>query len=214
MAAWGSNLGEAIRESVPDQGFPENLDLFNIVRGHTGLLLTLSTTPKNVLSSGYTTFQWDASSSVAAYVKTLLPASMAFQPSKKAATLNIPFLRFRLHMRVRMAGATDTPRITVTAKLRAVDGAIKATFTPTSIETDGSLLTDGTCAALGNPTNPALRTWDFFETSGSGPVYSAPSDYLDLTITPGTHTTDALECHGITLGRHVNPNYTDIAMRT
>lgn len=221
MAAWGSNIGEAIRESVPDQGFPETIDLFNILRGHTGLLLTLSTTPKNVLTSDYLTAQWDASSSVAAYVKTMLLPTLAFQASKKVTgsgtpdlTYNIPFLRFRLHARVRMAGATDVPVITVTAKLRASGGAIKTLFTPTSIAADGSTLTDGTCKALGNPTNPDLRTWDFFQTYGTGPVYAAPGDYLDIKMVPGAHTTDALELHGLTMGWNVNPNYTDITARS
>lgn len=214
-----STLGQAFRTSIPDEGFPITQDLFNILRGHTGLSLTLTTTPKLVLTSDYLTAQWDATVVAAALAKVYIPPTLAFRPSKASATINIPFPRFRVHLRARMAGASDTPRITLTAQARAADGAIKATFTPKSNEKSGEtdtgvVLTDGTCAALTNATNPAVRTWDFFEVYGTGPVYLAPGDYIDLKFVPAAHGTDAIEVHGATVSMHVNPNYTTESQRS
>jgi len=212
MAAWGSNINEAIRQGTADQGFWKDYDLFNIVRDEAGLILTGSTSPVLALASDVLSISWAAANVDAMYAKIRLTDHLALLASKAAATINIPFPRFKLNALLLSAGDTNTPRITVTAKLRAAAGAVKATFTPTSIEADGTTLTNGTCKPLLTNTlavNPELRTWNFFETYGTGPVYAAPGDYLDLKIVPGTHGTDAIGLHGIWLQVAENIRQTD-----
>lgn len=205
------NIQQFIRDSVPDEGFWQDVDLFNSVRGHTGLLLTGSTTPVLDLTSDYLMFKWAAASTATAYVKHRFGRELAYQQNKTAGanTYNIPIPRFRLNAALRMAGSTDaTTRVTVTAILRAANGAQKGTFTPTSIESDGSTLTNGTCKYVSNQTNPLVYTWDFSNVYASGPLYAAPGDSIDFKIVPGSHGTDALECHQLYLQVANNLAYT------
>lgn len=211
----GSSIQQDIRESIPDQGNFRDIDIFNILRDEAFTLIGAGTTPVAAVSSDTAHFVWAAANVDAAYAAIRLGRDLALSPSRAAATKGIPFPRFKLNLGVRMAAAAgpDQPRITVTAKLRAMGGAIKATFTPKSIETDGTTLTNGTCAAVTNTTNPELRTWDFFEIAGTGPVYAAPGDTLYLKIVPGTHGTDALHLHQAYLQVAENIAYTDERLR-
>lgn len=209
--SWGSNVNQELRLSVPDHGVLHDIDLFNFCRDEAALLITGSTSPVSVISSNYLMYRWAASNVDAMQIKTRIPRSAAYKISKKAATLNIPFLNFQVTAAMRSGGTTDAPRVSCFGILRSATGAQKGTFTPTSIDSDGSTLTDGTCAALttGGSTNPEVRTWNFFEVYGSGPLYAAPGDSLDLRLVPGTHGTDTVELHQLYMSIALNPAYTD-----
>lgn len=212
----GSHLQQQIRDSIPDQGFQTDIDLMNLMRDEAALLITGSTSPVSVIASDYLMYRWAAANVDAMTCKVRLPRTLAMQPSKAAATLSIPFPRLKLHLDLRMGAAVgpDVPRVTVTAKARASGGALKATFTPTSIDTDGSVLTNGTCKPLANSTNPEDRTWNFFGVYGTGPVYLAPGDYLDIKIVPGAHGTDTVELHGAWLEVWSNAALTTRSLRS
>lgn len=217
MGAWASNLNQAVRISEPDQGSWFDLPYSTMdLEGHTGLRLTLSTTPYRVLSSAKLTVKWDASSSVAAYLKAQLPSSLALRASKTvgANTYNIAFARLRLVLAAMSGGLTDVPGFTVTGKSQAFGGAVKATFTSVfkaSVPMPESITSAATNAVT--PTTPAVLVYDFFDTYGAGPVYIAPGDDFDFTITPDAHTTDVLTLHGLRVQAALNPAYTLDALR-
>lgn len=216
MSGMGYNINESIRGTVPDQGAWFDLPYSTMdLEGHTGLRLTLTTTPYRVLTSDKLSVKWDASSSVAAYLKVMLPQSLAARPSKTAATINIPFPRIRLILAAVSAGATDAPAFTITAKARAFGGAEKATFTAGFLASQpmpGGATSDATNTAT-NATNGKVLVFDFFEKSGTGPVYLAPGDDMDIKIVPGAHTTDALSIYGLRVQAALNANYTDLRSR-
>ena len=213
MAAWASNIHQAIRSAVPDQGFQQEIDLFNLLTDEAGTPVGAGTTPVAVVSSDETLKRWAASNVDAMYANARLPRSLAYRESKVAATLGIRYPRVKLHVVAKMSGASDTPRITVTAKARNGTGALKATFTPTSVDSDGTtVLTDGT----GKPLSSSLQeiVWDFFLISGTGPVYLAPGDRLDLKIVPGTHGTDTVDLYDAWLEFWGGVNTDDISLRS
>lgn len=215
MGAWDSNINEAIRGSVSDEGSWETLPKTLMdLEGHTGLRLTLTTTPYRVLTSEKLTVIWDASSSVAAHLKVVLPRNLAMRPSKVAATLDIPFPRIRVFLSALSAGATDTPGFAVTAKAKALGGAVKATFTAV-FRASQPIPGGGTSAATEGaaPTTGAVLCYDFFGVYGTGPVYLAPGDDMDITITPDAHTTDTLTIDGLLVEAAVNAAYTEDRLR-
>jgi hypothetical protein len=217
--SWGSNQNQANRLSVPDHGVLQDIDLFNFARDEAALLITGSTSPVSAITSNYLLYSWASSNVDPMQFKIKIPRSAAFKVSKKAATMNLPFLNFQFNAALRSGGTTDAPQARCFAILRSPTGAQKGTFTPTSIDSDGSVLVSGKAAALptGGSTNPVVRTWDFFETYGSGPTYAAPGDSLDLWLIPGTastdaHTTDAIELHQAWLSIALNPAFTDLSI--
>lgn len=213
MAAWASNIQEAIRESVPDQGFNFDIDLFNLLTDEAGTLIGAGTTPVAVVSSDETFKRWAASNVDASYANVRLPRTLASRPSVVAATRDILFPRAKLHIVAVMSGASDTPRVTVTAKARNGVGALKATFTPTSLDSDGTtVLTNGTGKALSDSLQEIV--WDFSLASGTGPVYLAPGDRFDIKIVPGTHGTDTVNLYDAWLEVWANANLTDITLRS
>lgn len=209
--SWASNVNQELRLSVPDHGVLQDIDLFNIARDEAALLITGSTSPVSVISSNYLMYRWAAANVDAMQFKTRIPRNAAYKTSKASATVNRPFLNFQITAALRSAGATDAPRVNCKGILRSATGAQKGTFTPTSIDSDGTVLTDGTCAALttGGSTNPEVRTWNFFEVYASGPLYAAPGDSLDLWIYPAAHGTDAIEMHQVYMSIALNPAFTD-----
>ncbi len=223
---FGSNIGQANRLSVPDQGVLQDIDLFNFARDEAALLITGSTSPVSAITSNYLLYSWAASNVDAMQFKTRIPRNAAYKVSKATAgtgtpdnTYNRPFLNFQISAALRSGGATNSPRVTCLGILRAANGAQKGTFTPTSAEMSsevatGVILTDGTCAALptGGSTNPVVRTWDFFNVYASGPLYAAPGDSIDFWLIPGTHGTDTVELHQIWQTIALNPAFTDISI--
>jgi hypothetical protein len=209
-----NTINQVLRLSTADEGQLYDLPyMLTDLAGSAGNNITTSTTPKIVLSSDKIYAQWDTSSSVAAYLKVQIPRQAAYQPSKKAATLNIPFLRLRvaLSLLVPTTVGPDTPSITVTAVSRASNGAVKGPFTAVFVPpADGSA---PTTAAVSNQTNPLLYVFDFFEVIGSGTTYLAPGDDMDIKIVPGAHTNDVLQLHGLRVECALNQCKTDPTIR-
>ncbi len=212
MGAWGSNVNKALRDCVPDFGVRLDLPVsINDLVGSAGNTCTTTTTPKRVLSSDITIVQWDATSVVAAYVKTRLPSNLAKVPKLSG---KIEFADLRLHLSARSAGATDSPAFTVTAKARAPGGAVKATFTAvftppaapasTSVDYAAYLAQYATANTVTNTTNPKEYVFSFKDVAGTGPTYIEPGDSIDIKIVPGAHNTDALELHDLRLTAGLN----------
>lgn len=216
MGAWGSNINEAIRDCVPDEGVRLDLPIdLNHLIGSAGNLCTTTTTPKRVLTSDQTIIQWDASSSVAAYVHTRLPANLAKTPKLSG---KVPFADLRIALRMKSAGATDAPALTVTAKARAAGGAIKATFTavftpppaPPTTSPDYTTYaaryatTNAVSGTAADAANPKDYVFSFKNVSGTGPAYLEPGDTIDIKIVPGAHTTDAITLWDVRLSAGLN----------
>ncbi len=212
MGAWGSNINEAIRDCIPDEGvrldLPVSIDDLN---SSTGVNCTTATTPKRVLSSDITIIQWDASSSVAAYLHCKLPHNLAKAPKLSG---KVEYADLRLGLIAKSAGATNSPAFTVTAKARSAGGAVKATFTavftppaaPASTSPDYAAYAAqyATSNAVTNTTDPKEYVFSFKDVAGTGPTYIEPGDSIDIKIVPGAHTTDALELHDIRLSAGFN----------
>lgn len=216
MGAWGSNINEAHRDCEPDEGVRLDLPVGLMdLNGSTGITCTTATTPKRVLSSGQIYVQWDASSSVAAYIHTELPRNLALRPKSSGKVL---YTDLRLSLRMKSAGATDSPAMTVTAKARSAGGAIKATFTavftpppaPPTTSPDYTTYaaryatTNAVSGLAADAANPKNYVFSFADVAGTGPVYLAPGDSIDITITPGAHTTDAITLWDLRLSAGLN----------
>lgn len=218
MGGWSSNISQAIRDVIPDEGIWQDLPGWDITkfREEAGNIVTTSTTPVLVLTSDVVSVSWAASNVDAAYLIGQVPRSLATLPSKTAAVRNIPFPRLRLILSMLQAtDNTDTPGLTVTAKARAFDGAVKATFTSNFLASQ-PLPGGGSSAAtnvITNQTNPKAYVYDFWEVYGTGPVYIEPGDSLHIKIVPGTHGNNAVSCHGLILQAACNMAYTDKRLR-
>lgn len=214
MGGSAANLGQQFRDSVPDEGFWVDLPncSLNQLREENGNIVTTATTPVLVLSSDWIFAKWAAGNADAAYLLVQLGRELANTPSKVAATINKLFPRLRLTLSARMDGVVgpDVPALTVTAKCRSFTGAIKATFTANfKASFQGGPATN----ALSNQTNCLPLTFDFFETSGTGPVYIEPGDQLVVKIVPAAHANDAIELHGLRMQAKMNNGYTDPRLR-
>lgn len=204
-----STLNEAIRQSEPDAGFWTDLGIgIKDLMGHTGLDCTLTTTPKRVLGSDDLYIQWDAGVSVAAYLVVPLPRTLA---KRQKLSYGIAYAQLRLHLALRSAGATNSPAMTVTAKARAKNGALKATFTAVfRPDPSGAAPTTN---AVSTQTNPLEYVYTFEELAGTGPTYIEPGDKLVITITPAAHAADALELHDLHISCTQNAGFTDRTKR-
>lgn len=204
MGAGGHEINTAIKNCTGDDGFWRDLGLsLADVRNAAGNSCVVGASdPVPVLTSDVIALTAVAAASSTWYLMVQLPEELADQTPGTDA--NSPFQALRVGACMFMAGTpTNTPLITVTAKVVGRSGAVKATYTATYLPPlDGSA---PTTASVGNITTPLEYAWEFTEKLSSvGSFKMTRGDLVIVKFAAATHTTDLLTISNVWARAKVN----------
>ena len=192
----------AAEEMPPGNSFRKELPSVSInnLRNSSGALLTGATTPLVELSSSQLRATF-ATGVVTATLNFTVPRE--YDHIKKAGTKNRDLL---IQVTAAMAGTTDTPTIGITAVAApGAGGTLKTGYTAATVNPSS---TGTTTTHTISGTTPTNYIFDLGEaTDGSGVPIKA-GDEVTLTITLGTHGTDAAYITKISGCADLAPNFT------
>lgn len=190
--------GNSFRKEIPSVSI-------NNLRNSAGALLTGGTTPLVEISSSQLRVNFATGVTVATLNFTV---PREYDHIKKVAPKARDLL---IQVTAAMAGSTDTPTIGITAVAApGAGGAVKTGYTAATVN-PSSTGTATTHAITG--TTPASYVFDLGEALSSAGDPIKAGDEVTLTITLGTHGTDACYITKISACGDLQPNFTHKAAR-
>ena len=193
LAAEEMPPGNSFRKEIPGVSI-------NNLRTSAGLLLTGATTPLVEISSNQLRANFATGVTVATLTFTV---PREYDHIKKVAPKSRDLL---IQVTAAMAGTTNTPTIGITAVAQpGAGGAVKTGYTAATVNpTSTSTATTHTISG----TTPVNEVFDLGEALSSANVPIMAGDEVTLTITLGTHGTDACFITKISACGDLQPNFT------